>query len=92
MKIDFRDEISVFRNFDLKNFLRYLAQKSGLDTTPQFLVKFFCTRTTIPPLYVCKVQNGQKMQNLKEPPRLKLRMDDLDFCARYLKKNFESNC
>ena len=86
MKIDFRDEISVFRNFYLKNFLRYLAQKSGLDTTPRFLVKFFCTRTTI--LYVCKVQNGQKMQNLKEPPHLKLRMDDLDFCARYLKKNF----
>ena len=37
MKIDFRVE----------SCLRYLAQKSGLDTTPRFLVKFFCTRTTI---------------------------------------------
>ena len=59
MKIDFRDEISVFRNFDLKNFLRYLAQKSGLDTTPQFLVKFFCTRTTI------RVQSRKLSKNAK---------------------------
>ena len=34
------------------------------------------------------VQNGQKMQNLRERPHLKLRMDDLDSCARYVKKIF----
>ena len=49
MKIDFRVE----------SCLRYLAQKSGLDTTPRFLVKFFCTRTTI------RVQSPKWSKNAK---------------------------
>ena len=38
---------SATRSVALKFFLRYLAQKSGQDSTPRFLVKYFCTRTTI---------------------------------------------
>ena len=83
MKIDFQDEIYVFRNFDLKNFFKIPRTRIKVIYSEFQMGRFLEILhflTILDFAHVVRVQkNLTKNRGVVSNP---------DFCARYLKKKF----